>query len=73
MSAQEASQGRHARLPYGRAHGQVMVEDLKLRKERGVWASLAIMGRTMTDICAQATSDTIEQRLQPDHTLVQGP
>ncbi|QCW22060.1 hypothetical protein SEA_YAKULT_56 [Gordonia phage Yakult] len=65
--------GRHTREPHGRAIRQVMIEDLKLRKERGVWASLAIMGRTMTDICARATSVPIELRDPDDYTRVQEP
>ncbi|QOP64427.1 hypothetical protein SEA_ORLA_62 [Gordonia phage Orla] len=43
--SQERAQGRHARLPYGRAHGQVMVEDLIMMP----FGRLTIIGRIIND------------------------
>ncbi|UJQ86224.1 hypothetical protein GIKK_59 [Gordonia phage GiKK] len=64
--------GRHTREPYGRAIGQVMVEDLVVLN-RNPFGLLTVLGRKISDTLHANGLVATERRLQPDYTLVQEP
>ncbi|WKW84851.1 hypothetical protein SEA_JAMZY_60 [Gordonia phage Jamzy] len=72
MGAQKRPQGRHTRLPYGRAHGQVMVEDLGLMRQ-GPWGQFTVMGRKISDVLHANALVATPTSHRADYTLVQEP